>query len=246
MYAPLLQQAASFRQSKHSSTFNNAWHSIGERKTSATPLLRLPSNIANVLAPSNDIRTDTNSNVCLSASSTSKVDLRPDTEKVGSTITQSLRKLCSSGSDIRGRFVDHDDSIHSLVAAIQENEAISSQPALTPFAAHCIGYSYASAIAQSLSQSSQGSICIGVDPRTHGVRLAEAFACGIRAYLNSDSRNSSSISLAYTGAATTPACASFVRSKQCSGSVVRIFFMLWCQAFEKYKGIMLTMLANSI
>ena len=144
--------------------------------------------------------------------------MKPDAEKISSTIIRNLRKLCGSGSDIRGRFVDHGDSIHSLVDAIQESEAVSNQPALTPFAAYCIGYSYANAIVESLSNSAKGTICIGVDPRTHGIRLADAFAFGVRAYL--DSRDRRSITLVFTGTATTPACASFVRCQQCEGAVV--------------------------
>jgi hypothetical protein len=213
----LLQKATSLCQIKSTNVHNNFLHSIGKRKSTLLQWLR-PFEIGHMFG------THENSNVCVSASSTSDIDTRPESEKVDSIIG-SLRKLCGSGSDIRGRFVDHDDSIHSLVAAIQGSESVSKQPALTPFAAYCIGYSYANAIAESLVNSSQGVICIGVDPRTHGVRLAEAFACGVRAYLSHDSRNRCSITVVFTGAATTPACASFVRSKQCDGAVVRLMYV---------------------
>lgn len=230
--ALLLQKAASFPQLKCTSIstrYNNLSHSIGRRPSDLTTVQWLPSNTDNVVRTSGEsTRTIvTNSNVCVSASSNSRIEectVRPDAEKISSTILRSLRKLCGSGSDIRGRFVDHDDSIHSFVVAIQESEAVSNQPALTPFAAYCIGYSYANAIVESLSSSSKGTICIGVDPRTHGIRLAEAFACGASAYLKSDSRNHCSISLVFTGSATTPACASFVRSQQCDGAVVSSIF----------------------
>ena len=159
--------------------------------------------------------------VCVSANSKVTIDVTSDSERIVSAVCQSVRKLCSSGSDIRGRFVDHDESIHSLAEAIQASEAMSSQPCLTPFAAYCIGYSFANTILKSLSESTQATICIGVDPRTHGIRLAEAFACGVGSYLTSDTENLGSLTTVFTGAATTPACASFVRSQQCDGAVVR-------------------------
>jgi Phosphoglucomutase/phosphomannomutase, alpha/beta/alpha domain I len=172
----------------------------------------------------------TKSAVFVLASSNSKIDARQDSEIVCSTVVRSVRKLCASGSDIRGRFVDHGESMLSLVDAIQGSEAISNQPALTPFAACCIGYSYARTILASLPQSSRATICLGVDPRTHGVRLAEAFAFGAKSYLTSDTGNQSLLKIVFTGIATTPACASFVRSQQCDGAVVSSLF---CYSIQK-------------
>jgi hypothetical protein len=239
VFNALLQQAASFRQIQWTSARHrsNIGHSIGKRNScglTALPVQWLPSK---KFKPVDDVSFI----LCASASSNSKIDVRPDAEKIDSTIIRSLKKLCGSGSDIRGRFVDHDNSFHSLLAAIQENEAASSQPALTPFATYCIGYSYANSIAESVSNSSL-TICIGVDPRTHGVRLAEAFACGVRAYLSSDSRNRSPMALVYTGVASTPACASFVRSEQCDGAVVRLIY----DSLPENQTIKLTILANYV
>ena len=209
----LLPKTESFRQIKRVDTRNKVAHAGGTRQNLQN------ADYASDISESNIV--GAKSRVCLSASLHDKIDTKPDAEKIGSTVIRSLRKLCGSGSDIRGRFVDHDDTIHSLVAAIEESETISNQPSLTPFAAYCIGFSYANAVVESLSNSSHLTICIGVDPRKHGTRLAEAFGCGVRAYSKADSRNRCSIKLVFTGIATTPACASFVRSQHCDGAVVR-------------------------
>jgi Phosphoglucomutase/phosphomannomutase, alpha/beta/alpha domain I len=148
------------------------------------------------------------------------MDVNPDFETNQSMIIQTVRKLCNSGSDIRGRFVDHDETVKSLIEAMRENSVVSSQPSLTPFAAHCVGHAFVDTILQSLPTSSNVTVCIGVDPRTHGIRLADAFASGIRSYSMRDKSNHQMISIVFTGAATTPACASFVRSQLCDGAVV--------------------------
>jgi hypothetical protein len=142
-------------------------------------------------------------------------------ERISSIILESVEKLCNSGSDIRGRFVDHNETVTSLVKAIDESSIVSNQPSLSPFAAYCIGYSFADKTLQSLPSVSNVTVCIGVDPREHGIRLADAFACGIKSYSMSDKSNNRMIKTVFTGAATTPACASFVRSKLCDGAVVR-------------------------
>ena len=219
----LLQSATAFRQIH----FNNLSQRIHlpvhwKRQRDLTKAQWLPSNT--FYFPCTSSAFVTKSAVSVLASSNSKIDARQDSETICSTVVRSVRKLCASGSDIRGRFVDHDESIYSLAEAIQGSEAVSNQPALTPFAACCIGYSYARTIHASLPHSSRATICIGVDPRTHGMRLAEAFAFGAKSYLTSDTGKQSLLTIVFTGIATTPACASFVRSQQCDGAVVRSIF----------------------
>ncbi len=218
--ALLLKNATSFRQITHIS-FSRRLHSGCKLQSGSTTIQWVPKKSLTFVGIPRGNMIETKSVVRASASSKSTIDVRPDSERIVSTVCHSVLKLCSSGSDIRGRFVDHDESIHSLVEATQDSEAISSQPCLTPFAAYCIGYSFANTIIKSLSESTQATICIGVDPRTHGIRLAEAFACGVGSYLTSDTKNCGSLTTVFTGAATTPACASFVRSQQCDGAVVR-------------------------
>lgn len=220
--ALLLQSATAFHQINFkylSRRIQLPEPTIWKKQRDLTKSQWLPSNAFNVVCISSLIVKK--SAVFVLASSNSKIDTRADSEIICSTVIQSVRKLCASGSDIRGRFVDHDESVGSLLEAIQGSEAVSNQPALTPFAACCIGYSYARTILASLPHSSQATICIGIDPRTHGIRLAEAFAFGARSYLTSDTVNQGNLSIVFTGIATTPACASFVRSQQCDGAVVR-------------------------
>ena len=239
----LLEKAISFHLIKYTRTRNNVGHSIGKRQLYLTTTQWLPSNIIDVSGTSKGSKIDAKT-FCVSASSNSKADVKPHVENIDSVI-RSLRKLCGSGSDIRGRFVDHDDSIHSLVEAIQESEAVSNQPSLTPFASYCIGYSYANAIAESISTSAHGTICIGIDPRTHGIRLAEAFACGVVSYSKAYSTNRCSLTLVFTGSATTPACASFVRSQQCDGAVVSKLFRIYLKKEEMKLTIHFKMITAS-
>lgn len=103
-----------------------------------------------------------------------------------------------------------------------------SPPALTPFAAHCFGHALASfvrdrdnadaarATASASNRNGGGgatatthttttayrTIAIGVDPRAHSPRLADALARGAESVPGTR--------VAYCGLATTPACASFV------------------------------------
>ena len=118
-----------------------------------------------------------------------------------------------SGSDIRGRFVDHASigSIVSVSHALKQASTIDSQPLLSPLTAYCIG----SALAQSLvikNDDEQTTIAIGRDPRVHGVRLADALARGIESVPGCRA--------VYLDLATTPACAFFCQA-QCDAAVVR-------------------------
>jgi hypothetical protein len=146
--------------------------------------------------------------------------------EIKSMLTENIEILCNSGSDVRGRYVDHGETPLSVVEAMRENAAISGYQPLTPLVAYFIGQAFAETILQSTVLVSNTTICIGIDPRTHGIRLAEAVACGIESYAKSRKSDNQFISTLFTGIATTPACASFVRMKQCDAAVVRHHFFL--------------------
>ena len=136
-------------------------------------------------------------------------------------ILNSLDELAvSSGTDIRGRFVDHAPrgSLASVAHAIQASK--SSYPALTPFAAYCYGYALAKNLLDDSSQEpdrTTTTIAVGTDPRTHGMRLADAFARGAESFSSSSQQT---INVVFVGIATTPACASFCRSGKCDAAVM--------------------------
>jgi len=124
-------------------------------------------------------------------------------------IQRSIGQLIS-GSDIRGRFVDH-PQVGSMSAIAQEIRK-STLPALTPFAAHCLGYAYATFLTDTIPHKDEITICIGKDPRHHGLILADAFARGAEGVDN--------VRVAYTGLATTPSMFEFCRSSLCDGAVM--------------------------
>ena len=107
-----------------------------------------------------------------------------------------------SGSDIRGQFVPHPaaGSMSSLARSIGQ----TNLPAFTPFAAHCLGFAFGTMM---LEQEQRGDdetvICIGQDPRKHGIVLADSFARGAGGVKG--------IKVVYTGIATTPALYEFCR-----------------------------------
>lgn len=124
-------------------------------------------------------------------------------------LVQSIRYLFeTSGSDIRGCFLDH-PSIGSLLAvshALKKKQTEQRQPLLTPFTAYCIG------VALAKTTKSGGTIVIGRDPRTHGIRLADALARGVETV---EGR-----SAVFANLATTPACAALCSMMKCDGAVV--------------------------
>ena len=133
------------------------------------------------------------------------------------TLLRSLQQLTSSGSDIRGRFVDHPrlGSIASVAHAIGRLPP-GSQPPLTPLAAHCFGHALAQQLLEHSGDDDHNTIeiVIGQDPRLHGMRLADALARG------AESANPTRIRVLYTGLATTPACASFLKLHGCQAAVM--------------------------
>jgi len=138
-------------------------------------------------------------------------------------ILQSLEALSNTGSDIRGRFVDHAPrgSLASVAHAIKAAAAeSSSHPALTPFAAYCYGHALAQQLLidetsekEQQQQRQQFTIAIGIDPRSHGMRLADSFARGAESW-------GPDINVVFAGIATTPACAAFCRSGKCDAAVM--------------------------
>jgi hypothetical protein len=132
-------------------------------------------------------------------------------------LLKSIHQLTTQGSDIRGTFVDH-EHIGSLAVVSQMIAATSHGPALTPFAAYCIGAGLAQLIkdkhvdnqlrnnnslqaAFELDFKPNLTIVIGMDPRAHGPRLADSLARGAESIER--------IKVAFTNLATTPACAWF-------------------------------------
>lgn len=133
----------------------------------------------------------------------------PDVTQI---ISASLKQLrVSNGSDIRGRFVDHATRGPLSLVAHAIQDAATDLPSLTPFAAYCIGNALATPMV--LDRKTPLTIAIGMDPRTHGSRLADALARGAEAVEGAR--------VVFTGIATTPACANFVRLQKCDAAVVR-------------------------
>ena len=132
-----------------------------------------------------------------------------------STLIHSITQL-QSGSDIRGKYLNHprDGSITSVSQVIQQyaqDQSQKSTPLLTPLAAHCLGYAFATLL-QETTPLPQLIIAVGTDPRPHGPRLSDAFCRGALSVTN--------VTVVYTGIATTPAMFHFCRSNRCHGAVM--------------------------
>ncbi|CAJ1935126.1 unnamed protein product [Cylindrotheca closterium] len=129
-------------------------------------------------------------------------------------ILQTIDDL-ASGSDVRGRFIDHPrlGNLREVTKAIAKDN--SNLPALTPFATHCLGYAFATMLKKQGFTGRRGDdavVCIGRDPRSHGSRLADAFGRGVE--------DVNGVRVVYTGIATTPSLFSFCRSSRCDGGVM--------------------------
>lgn len=129
-------------------------------------------------------------------------------------ILRSLQQLTYTGSDIRGRFVDHPrlGSMAQVAHSIGRAGSTLSAPVLTPLAAYCIGEALGSMLAEQYLQDEDITIVIGRDPRLHGMRLADAFARG--------AESNERVRVVYTGLATTPACNAFLRLREVQASVM--------------------------
>jgi hypothetical protein len=125
--------------------------------------------------------------------------------------------LLASGSDVRGKFVKHPAT--GRMAALARSIGQTPLPALTPFAAHCLGFAFATMIKE--YQQLQGKedeetiICIGRDPRQHGLVLADSFARGAGGLKG--------VKVLYTGIATTPALFEF-----CRYAITLLVCLLFC------------------
>ncbi|KAG7339305.1 phosphoglucomutase/phosphomannomutase domain containing protein [Nitzschia inconspicua] len=131
-------------------------------------------------------------------------------------VRRSLAQL-ASGSDIRGRYVATPSTAKGArsFAALAQAIGQSNLPALTPFAAHCLGYAFATMLKDEQLQDSNKEdlvICMGRDPRIHGSVLADAFSRGAGGVPG--------VKVVYTGLATTPALFEFCRTKLCQGGVM--------------------------
>lgn len=132
-----------------------------------------------------------------------------------SILLRSLDQL-PSGTDIRGRFVDHSrvGSIANVAHAIGAGS--SGIAPLTPIAAYCLGHAFARMLQERCSTKKEElTVALGTDPRPHGMRLCDAFARGVLGY----SQNNN-IKVDYTGLATTPSMFEFCRSNKCDGAVM--------------------------
>lgn len=121
-------------------------------------------------------------------------------------LTRTIHQLTYSGSDIRGRFVDH-ARLGSIASVAHELGRIASgtQPPLTPLAAFCFGNAFARMLRRESPDNDKIiTIVIGRDPREHGTRLADSFGRGCQSA-------DPNVRILYTGIATTPACAAFPR-----------------------------------
>jgi len=130
-------------------------------------------------------------------------------------LSASLKSL-KSGSDIRGQFVDHQrtGSLTSVIHSIIDRS--SSMPPLTPLAAYCFGASFANMVKQECADKVNDDklikICVGLDPRPHGVRLADAFARGVEGV--------EGVQAVYNGLSTTPSMFEFCRADLCDGGAM--------------------------
>ena len=122
---------------------------------------------------------------------------------------EQLRQL-KSGSDIRGAFCDHVrvGSIFNVLHATDQ----STLPPLTPLAAYCFGSSFAEMVKSQLPHKDAVRICVGVDPRPHGIRLADSFARGVESVDGAKA--------VYNGLATTPSMSHFCQSDLCDGGAM--------------------------
>lgn len=133
-----------------------------------------------------------------------------------SLLTESIQALATPGaSDIRGRFLDHPTRGSPSMITRAIREADSNVALLTPLAAHCFGYAFATTLLAEEDEASDKrpiKILLGRDPRLHGIRLCDAFARGAESVPG--------VQVVYTGIATTPAMASFCRTNLCQGAVM--------------------------
>lgn len=163
------------------------------------------------------------------------------------SILHSLSSL-KSGSDIRGKFVNHKctgGTIANFSHLLKQGSSGNGGDAaiLTPLAAHCFGVAFARWSIEMKSRlfnlhtnddydnNDDGddnilTICVGRDPRLHGERLADSFARGAESVVimgDDGGGNEVRVKVVYTGIATTPSMYEFVRANKCDAAVMSEF-----------------------
>lgn len=118
-----------------------------------------------------------------------------------SILFKSLQRL-PSGSDIRGKFVDHKrvGSLANVAYAIGQEANKSGHAPLTPLAAYCLGHAFATNLKRQINKK-ELVVAIGHDPRPHSMTLSDAFSRGAQSV--------DGVRVVYTGLATTPAMFEF-------------------------------------
>jgi len=79
-------------------------------------------------------------------------------------------------------------------------------------AAYCFGSSFADMVRSELPGKDTVQICIGVDPRPHGIRLADAFARGVESV--------DGVKAIYNGISSTPSMSHFCQADLCDGGAM--------------------------
>lgn len=116
-----------------------------------------------------------------------------------------LPKL-KSGSDIRGQYCSDDEAVRGLDSVAQHKSAL-----ITPTISYCLGFSFARMV-QAKEGTREVSICVGRDPRDHGIILSKYCCMGAEA---------AGAKVLDTGLATTPSLFEFCRSDlPCDGGVM--------------------------
>jgi hypothetical protein len=202
-----------------SSSIKNSHREVCNKQDSALDMVSLSSSSSSLYSSSSSsTTTTTNKNkVGLASDAFLKEYFNSDISDVNlppslSIVRRSFQQL-ASGSDIRGRYVatptaaKGSRSFSALAHAIGGQSSMSS--ALTPFAAHCFGYAFATMVKEEQATKKTATnddtvvICLGRDPRDHGTILADSFSRGAGGV--------NGIKVVYTGLATTPALFEFCR-----------------------------------
>jgi hypothetical protein len=199
-----------------SSSTRNSLREVRNQQDNALDMVSLSSSSSSSFATNNN-KVGLASEVFLKEffnSDISDVNLPPSL----SIVRRSFQQL-ASGSDIRGRYVATPSGAKGARSFSALAHAIGGQcsqvPALTPFAAHCLGFAFATMVKEeqakmtSIANEDPVVICLGRDPRDHGITLADAFSRGAGGV--------NGVKAVYTGIATTPALFEFCRYAQCVG-----------------------------
>jgi phosphomannomutase len=144
-----------------------------------------------------------------------------------------------SGSDLRGSYATHEGSIpiaNYIAATLHHRTAAAAMGGttlFTPLVAYCFGVAFArwTHLHKRLTKGMEYNntqpiqLCIGQDPRSHGISLADAFARGAESVSTSNNNKEGgdgvfNVVVSYTGIATTPSMYEFVRATKCDAAVM--------------------------